>query len=237
MSNSTNVQTKVCIFDVDGTILDTETLYTEAINSALEEYGQVMKLETKLKMMGRDSISATKILLEDTKIPLTCEEFISKVDVFKNKVFKNTQFLAGAEKLIRHLYDCKIPIAIATSSAKNFFELKITNHKDLFSLFGQNITCGDDPAVKNPKPNPDIYLLAKDRLGLAQVDPSECLVFEDAVNGVKSGVNANMNVVWIPDLRFCELADIPSHKHGASKVITSLEDFLPEHFGLPPYKI
>jgi beta-phosphoglucomutase-like phosphatase (HAD superfamily) len=61
------------------------------------------------------------------------------------------------------------------------------------------IVAGDDPAVKNGKPAPDIYLEAARRLG---VDPSECLVFEDALSGARAGKAAGCFVVAIPDPRF-----------------------------------
>lgn len=60
------------------------------------------------------------------------------------------------------------------------------------------IVAGDDPAVKNGKPAPDMYIEAARRLGL---DPSECLVFEDAMSGVKAGKAAGCAVVAVPDPR------------------------------------
>jgi beta-phosphoglucomutase-like phosphatase (HAD superfamily) len=62
----------------------------------------------------------------------------------------------------------------------------------------KTIVAGDDPAIKNGKPAPDMYLEAAKRLG---VDPSECLVFEDSMSGVKSGKAAGCLVVAIPDPR------------------------------------
>jgi beta-phosphoglucomutase-like phosphatase (HAD superfamily) len=72
------------------------------------------------------------------------------------------------------------------------------------------IVCGDDPAVKHGKPAPDIYLEAAHRLG---VDPSECLVFEDAMSGVQAAKAAGCRVVAVPDPRmnktiFEDVADV-----------------------------
>ena len=62
----------------------------------------------------------------------------------------------------------------------------------------QEIVTGDDPAVKNGKPAPDIYLEAAKRLG---VDPSDCLVFEDAFPGAQAGYAAGCRVMAVPDKR------------------------------------
>ncbi|OLY77822.1 Pseudouridine-5'-phosphatase [Smittium mucronatum] len=186
-------------------------------------------------MMGRSSTDAANILIEATGIDISPEEFNDRVNKIKVEIFKRAQLLPGAEKLIRHLYRHEIPMAIATSSIRPFFEIKSYQHKALFSLFGDNITCGDDEELEEAKPSPQIYLLAKKRLGLPSVSNSECLVFEDAHNGVKSGFNAGMKVVWIPDYRFCTDSDIPADLHGAHKAIPSLLDFKPEEYGLPPY--
>ena len=70
-------------------------------------------------------------------------------------------------------------------------------HDRIFQHIEEVVT-GDDPSVKNGKPAPDIYIEAARRLG---VHPSECVVFEDAVAGAKSGKAAGCLVVAVPDPR------------------------------------
>lgn len=71
--------------------------------------------------------------------------------------------VSGAERLIRHLHKHKIPIALATSSSADSYNLKTQNHQSLFSLFLHKVTGSSDPDVKRGKPNPDIFLVCASR--------------------------------------------------------------------------
>ena len=99
-------------------------------------------------------------------------------------------------------------IALATSSHEVNYKLKTTHLTELFSVFpDQHKILGDDiriPAGRG-KPAPDIYLLALETInailrgkGETEIQPEECLVFEDSVPGVESGRRAGMQVVWCP---------------------------------------
>jgi beta-phosphoglucomutase-like phosphatase (HAD superfamily) len=69
----------------------------------------------------------------------------------------------GAERLVRHLHEHNIPIALATSSSKESVDVKTTHHKELFELFGHKVMGSSDPDVKEGKPAPDIFLVAAKR--------------------------------------------------------------------------
>lgn len=99
--------------------------------------------------------------------------------------------LPGVEKLITHLHAHNIPIAVATSSMRSKFDIKTTSCRDMFKLFDY-IVCGDDADIKKGKPAPDIFLAAQNRLGNPPAE--NCLVFEDAINGIEAGLAANMHV-------------------------------------------
>jgi beta-phosphoglucomutase-like phosphatase (HAD superfamily) len=90
------------------------------------------------------------------------------------------------------------------------------------------IVAGDDPAVKNGKPAPDIYLEAAKRLN---VDPKDCLVFEDALSGVRSGKAAGCYVVAIPDPRFSD-DEKASFVKEADMVVEHLWQFDGSQFGI-----
>mmetsp|Transcript_23048 Transcript_23048/g.54695 ORF Transcript_23048/g.54695 Transcript_23048/m.54695 type:complete len:341 (-) Transcript_23048:46-1068(-) len=121
-----------------------------------------------------------------------------------------------------------IPMAIATSSRSTGVEKKRVRYNDTIFKHMDAIVCGDDPAVKSGKPAPDIYVEAARRL---DVDPEECLVFEDALSGVRAGKAAGCTVVAIPDPRYSP-EEKKVFEQEADIVLSSLWDFDGRSLGL-----
>lgn len=71
--------------------------------------------------------------------------------------------MTGAERILRHLKENNVPIALATSSTEKSYELKTQKSKDVFALFHHRVLGGSDPEVKKGKPSPDIFLVAAKR--------------------------------------------------------------------------
>ncbi|KAJ1977759.1 hypothetical protein H4R33_006147 [Dimargaris cristalligena] len=207
-----------CIFDMDGLLLDTERIYTEVTEEILRPHGLTFGWDVKAKLMGRTTHDSIRILLEETKVPMTHEEYYQK----SHKL----------QRLIAHLNDTNVPIAVGTSSRMEHFETKTQENKPLFQLF-DTITCGDDPNVEHGKPHPDIFIEARRRLGNPPAD--QCLVFEDALNGVEAARRAGMHVVWIPDPNIVAMGI--RDDHGAAEILTSMEEFQPEKYGLPAFPL
>ncbi|KAJ2405111.1 Pseudouridine-5'-phosphatase, partial [Coemansia sp. RSA 2530] len=126
---------KACIFDMDGLLLDTETIYSEVTNKILEPFGKTFPIETKIKMMGRDVRTATDILLSDLQLPMTFDEYNSQANELKQTYFRRSELMPSVEKLLRHLAEHSIPIAVATSSSKAMFDVKTERHGSVFDLF------------------------------------------------------------------------------------------------------
>jgi pseudouridine-5'-monophosphatase len=218
------------LFDMDGLLLDTESVYTKVSQQILSRFGKTFDWSLKTQMMGKKERDAAKVLVETTQIPMTIEEYLSERNRGHLELFPLCKPLPGVLKLVSHLKKHGIPMAIATSSHKSAYDLKTKNNQDLISLF-EHVLVGDDPRVTHGKPHPIIFLEAAKMID--GLDPSTCLVFEDSESGVLAGLNAGMQVVWVPD-RQMELD--PAIKEKCAKVIYSLQDFEPEHFGFPAYE-
>ncbi|XP_058824760.1 probable pseudouridine-5'-phosphatase [Topomyia yanbarensis] len=215
-----------CIFDMDGLLLDTEKIYEKMMGDLIESYNSTYPWATRLKVLGRTEHVAVSIIVNDLKLPCTEDEFMTKLQEKQLVDLADVPFMKGAERLIRHLHQHNIPIAVATGSSAESYEIKTQKHLELFDLFHHHVT---GSSVQEGKPAPDIFLLAASQFSTSP-KPEECLVFEDAPNGVKAGVSAGMQVVMVPAPYITE-----DQRKDASLVLNSLEEFQPELFGLPAF--
>jgi pseudouridine-5'-monophosphatase len=122
-----------------------------------------------------------------------------------------------------------VPIAVATSSHRRHFDIKTQSHRALCSLFDAIIT-GDMCA--HGKPHPEIFQTAAAAFVRPPGAPSAALVFEDAPSGIQAALAAGMSAVMVPDPQMDQglVAGL-----GATAVLRSLEEFVPEQWGLPAY--
>ncbi|XP_065075220.1 probable pseudouridine-5'-phosphatase [Ochlerotatus camptorhynchus] len=219
-----------CIFDMDGLLLDTEYIYQNILRDLVESYGSSYPWDTQMKIMGTTEQKTVSIIVNDLKLTCTEEEFLKKYRQRQLVELANARLMRGAERLILHLSENHIPIAVATSSGASAVEVKTKNHRDVFDLFDHTVMGSSDAGVLEGKPAPDIFLVAAARFP-DHPCPEQCLVFEDAPNGVEAAVSAGMQVVMVPDRSIQ-----PELRKHATVVLDSLEDFQPELFGLPAFR-
>jgi pseudouridine-5'-monophosphatase len=216
------------IFDVDGLLLDTVGMYGEALRKVLKRHGKKPSWEFRMSIMGmRREESLTKII-EFYSLPYSAEQLSDEFTRLTKKKFPHADMMEGAERLVNHLHRHGIPMAVATSSMQESYEAKTVNHKEIFSKF-HHIATGSHPDIECGKPAPDIFRICCS-LFEDNVTPDQCLVFEDAPNGVEAALAAGMQVVMVPDKRIP-----PDRLREATQLLYSLAEFQPEDFGLPPF--
>ncbi|VEN41383.1 unnamed protein product [Callosobruchus maculatus] len=178
--------------------------------------------------MGKTGIDMARAVVELLDLPISPEEYYEQAKEEFRNLMPVARLLPGAEKLINHLKYIRIPMAVATSSHRESYELKAGPHRELFKAFSHVVCGGDDPEVRHGKPRPDIFLVCASRF-YDKPKPEKCLVFEDSPNGVKAAVAAKMQTVMIPD----EL--VPQELRKEATVVVKCLDQTPlEAFGLPP---
>ncbi|RLT37215.1 MAG: HAD family hydrolase [Chloroflexi bacterium] len=211
------------IYDLDGTLLDTEPLYRLATQEILDRYGASLPVELRAAMIGRPTPVAARVLVEMTGIPMTPEAFAAERDARLVSLFATAQPTRGALALTTHLRKHGVPQAIATSSMRHSLEAKRVAQPEWFASFDAIVTSED---VEHGKPAPDIFLEAARRIGGT---PQVCLVLEDAPLGVQGALAAGMWVVALPEAGHEGLVA------GAHRVIAHLDEFDPREWGLPAF--
>jgi pseudouridine-5'-monophosphatase len=213
------------IYDNDGLLLDTEPFYTTAHEIMAGHYGKVFDWTVKSKMIGLRAEDSAKVLIHSLQLPMSVPEYLEARKHILAELFPKAEPLPGAIRLTKHLHAAGIPQAVATSSDRYNFDLKIIRHQEWFRIFDCIVT-GDDPEIKRGKPHPDIFLITAERL---KASPSQCLVFEDSPAGIDAARAAGMYTVAVPDPHMEDGAYPQAHQ-----IIRDLKDLDLASWGLPP---
>jgi HAD superfamily hydrolase (TIGR01509 family) len=182
------------VFDMDGLLFDTETLYQEAILVAAAEGGHEVAVDVFNRMVGVPWAQSRSMLLshfgEDFPVDDFQEAWVRHFWVIAET---RLELKPGALELLDTLDQFRLPRAIATSSSRRTVERHLTAH-NLIGRFAQIVGHGD---YERGKPAPDPFLKAAERL---RVEPQLCLALEDSHNGVRSASSAGMMTIMVPDL-------------------------------------
>ncbi|KAJ8929073.1 hypothetical protein NQ314_018271 [Rhamnusium bicolor] len=102
------------------------------IANIAKRFGKKYTPEIHGKVIGTVERESARIAVTEMKIPMSVDNFQIEFRTTAHKHFHNVPLMPGAEKVVRHLHNHKIPIAIATSSSQDSFNLKAAKHKDFF---------------------------------------------------------------------------------------------------------
>lgn len=186
--------TKAVLFDMDGTLIDTEKYYRIFWPKAMAEFGYRMTDEQVLSMRSLGRPFAPAQLKEWFGENLDYYAIRARRTEMMEECLdrEGIQLKPGAVQILEFLHDRGIPAAVATATPPERTE-KYLQATGIRSYFTKVISATQ---VKEGKPSPDIYLFACGEMGLR---PEECMAVEDSPNGVLSAYRAGCRVVMVPD--------------------------------------
>jgi len=196
--HGTNLTPKALIFDCDGTILETMTLFFVADKQTCSEVGLELTKKRFYELAGvpikeifrilRDEQGKTEEITEEDldRMTLRCGELAEEMGA--------PEIIQSTETIIMHGKRNGVPMAVASSGCREVVRMHL-KQRGLLDLFDCVVTCED---VERGKPAPDLYLLAAKKL---RVDPKECTAYEDALLGIESAKKAGMDVVDVRQLK------------------------------------
>jgi beta-phosphoglucomutase len=195
---------KGVIFDLDGVIVSTDEFHYLAWKTVAEKEKIIFNREINNRLRGVSRMESLAIILENAEriYSETEKENLAKA---KNDIYLGflddlspKNILKNGVQIIDYLKNKGIKVAIGSSSKNTKKILKQLQITEMFDA----IADGND--IKKSKPDPEVFLVACNRLGLS---PEECLVVEDAFAGIEAAKNAGMIAVAINDATKSNLAD------------------------------
>ena len=188
---TTNTFPAAILFDHDGTLVDTEPVWAAAKVALAAEFGGTWTEQDTLDCLGL-SMQFTLDRLRERGVNLPDEEInnLLVAKVHETLAQQPVEFLPGIERFLSEVREAQIPAAIVTNATTSV--ARRTANAAPEGTF--SVIIGNDETT-HPKPNPQPYLLAAERLG---VDPAQCVAIEDSPSGVRSASAAGMRVIVVP---------------------------------------
>jgi len=174
------------IVDLDGTLLDTRDAHFLAWREALEEWGFEMTREYFAEVWGKTTEHILRRVHDDHGVDIELARFAIAKDQAYIRHIPRIQPFPAVLQTVEHARDI-VPIAVATNEGFGVANI-VLRGTGLSPLFTVLVTADD---AEKPKPDPDIFLVAAERLGLA---PETCQVLEDSEVGLQAAQNAGMIV-------------------------------------------
>ncbi|WP_419177396.1 HAD family hydrolase [Methylotenera versatilis] len=206
---------KAAIFDMDGLLIDSERVIMQACIAAAREIGITYTQTEYAELIGRAGPDSTRRMIEQLNGVENFNSVMQGLDARLAEHNHHFPLKPGALDLLQYYQANNIICSVASSSPTNHINHRLSQVGvlDFFS----HVTSGQE--VMHGKPNPDIYLLAVEKLGL---NVSECIAFEDSETGARAAIAAGLKVVVVPDLQQPS-NHVKTHCH---QVVISLKDWL-----------
>ncbi|PRW65294.1 HAD family hydrolase [Actinopolyspora mortivallis] len=182
------------LFDMDGTLVDSEKLWTVAMDDFAAGHGAEISEAARASMVGSNMNRSMRLLLADLGMPTGEAEIESAgrwvVARMSEMLASDLEWRPGAERALREITSKGVPTALVTSTIRSLTDIALrTIGPDTFDV----TVCGDEVDGLN-KPEPEPYLRACRALG---VDPADCVAVEDSPTGVASAVAAGCTVLGV----------------------------------------
>ena len=179
------------LWDMDGTLLDTEPYWIEQEHRLVESYGGVWSDEHAHKLVGNDLLVSAAYIREHSPVDLEPEAL---VDALQSGVIERLReqvpWRPGAVELLAELRSLGVPCALVTMSWRAMVDVVVAGlPDDSFDV----VLSGDE--VERGKPHPEPYLAAARDLG---VDVRDCVAIEDSVTGVASALASGARTIAVP---------------------------------------
>ncbi|MDR2833196.1 MAG: HAD family phosphatase [Streptococcaceae bacterium] len=217
-----NETIKCLMLDMDGTILDSETIYAQGYRHAADKYNVPITDEEMQSYSGQDKLTVLSRIDAHTGNPeLSMKLRTARLDYFKHALETGgVQLHSHTREIIQFCKENNIKVGLVTSTWTNW-AMDILNHFDMVKEFDFTVF-GDETSENKPHPAP--YFLALEKAG---VKPSEVVVVEDSDSGIRSAISANLRVIQVeaeesPTSTYPELFEHVNNLKEAQKVIQEL---------------
>ena len=187
---------KAVLFDMDGTLLDTETTGLKAWQYIIDKYNLDLDLTLPIQSIGLNNKSMSELFYNELGADFPFEKYWKEGTEYLKNYEKEHGIIVkkGFEELSAYLKKCNIKMLVATSTYHNSAIEKLKK-AGIYEHF-DGLIGGDE--IENGKPAPDIFLKCASLSGFST---KECLVIEDSANGVRAAVSADIKCIFIKDIK------------------------------------
>ena len=181
------------LFDLDGTLVDSMWMWEQIDVEYLARFGHAFPEDLQSKIEGMSFSETAKYFKQRFNIPDGLDKMKQDWNQMAwDKYQHEVKYKPGAEEFLKNCKNYGMKMGIATSNSREL--VQVLNHSLNLQHYISEIHTSCE--VPRGKPAPDIYLLVAEKLG---VEPKNCLVFEDVVQGIQAGKAAGMRVCAVAD--------------------------------------